>query len=125
MKGKIDEAQNLKTNSEQLLIDAQEKLAKSEKEGSEILKKAKKISNDEIVKSLEKMERSLNNKETAAHNKIERAKNDAINQVKKEAIQVAIKTIERVITENLDRKEQEEINLSKLKKSIKKLENTN
>ena len=45
--------------------------------------KAQKISDDEISASLEKMKISLQNKEKAAQNKIEQAKNDAINQVKK------------------------------------------
>ena len=71
------------------------------------------------------MQRSLENKETAAFNKIKQAKNDAINQIKKEATEIAIETVKKVIIENLDVKKQEEINLLKLKNSIKKLENTN
>ena len=50
---------------------------------------------------------------------------EAINQVKKEATKIAIETVEKVLIENLDVKKQEEINLSKLKHSINKLENTN
>ena len=83
-----------------------------------------KIGDDEIIISKEKMSRSLINKETAAYSKIEQAKNDAINQVKKEATKIAIETVEKILIENLDVKKQEEINLSKLKHSINKLENT-
>ena len=125
LKGKIDEAEILKSNSEKLLSNAQSKLEKSDDENIEIQKKAQKISDDEIVVSKEKMSRSLINKETAAYSKIEQAKNDAINQVKKEATKIAIETVEKVLIENLDVKKQEEINLSKLKHSINKLENTN
>ena len=71
------------------------------------------------------MSRSLINKENTAYSKIERAKNDAINQVKKEATKIAIETVEKILIENLDVKKQEEINLLKLKHSINKLENTN
>ena len=91
----------------------------------QLQKKAQKISDDEIIVSKEKMSRSLTNKETAAYSKIEQAKNDAINQVKKEATKIAIETVEKILIENLDVKKQEEINLLKLKHSIKKLENTN
>ncbi len=122
LKRKIHEAENLKSNSEKLLNDARSKLEKSESENSEILKKAQKISDDEISKSKEKMERSLANKETSAYNKIQQAKNDAINQLKKEATQIAIETVEKVLVENLDIKKQEEVNFTKLKHSIKKLE---
>ena len=125
LKNKIDEAENLKSSSEKLLSKAQGKLEKSEKDRAEILKKAQKISEDEIAITTEKMQRSLENKETAAFNKIKQAKNDAISQIKKEATEIAIETVKNVIIENLDVKKQEEINLLKLKNSIKKLESTN
>ena len=125
LKSKIDEAENLKSNSEKLLSIAQGNLEKSENENTEIQKKAQKISDDEIIIFKEKMSRSLINKENAAYSKIEQAKNDAINQVKKEAAKIAIETVEKILIENLDIKTQEEINLLKLKHSINKLENTN
>ena len=125
LKNKIDEAENLKSSSEKLLSNAQGKLEKSEKDSAEILKKAQKISEDEIAIATEKMQRSLENKETAAFTKIKQAKNDAISQMKKEATEIAIETVKKVIIENLDVKKQEEINLLKLKNSIRKLENTN
>ena len=115
----------LKSSSEKLLSDIQGKLEKSEKDRTEILVKAQKISEDETTVTNEKMQRSLENKETAAFNKIKQAKNDAINQIKKEATEIAIETVKKVIIENLDVKKQEEINLLKLKNSIKKLESTN
>jgi len=124
LKNKIDEAENLKSSSEKLLSKAQGKLEKSEKDRAEILKKAQKISEDEIAITTEKMQRSLENKETAAFNKIKQAKNDAISQIKKESTEIAIETVKNVIIENLDVKKQEEINLLKLKNSIKKLEST-
>ena len=125
LKNKINEAENLKVSSEKLLSDIQTKLEKSEKERTEILVKAQKISEDETTATNEKMQRSLENKETAAFNKIKQAKNEAINQIKKEATEIAIETVKKVIIENLDVKKQEEINLLKLKNSIKKLESTN
>ena len=125
LKNKIDEAENLKSSSEKILSDVQGKLKKSENDRSEILRKAQKISENEISITSEKMQRSLENKETAAFNKIKQAKIDAINQIKKEATEIAIETVKKVIIENLDVKKQEEINLLKLKNSIKKLENTN
>ena len=125
LKNKIDEAENLKSSSEKLLSNVQGKLEKSEKDRTEILRKAQKISEDEIAITTEKLQRSLENKETAAFNKIKQAKNEAINQIKKEAAEIAIETVKKVIIENLDVKKQEEINLLKLKNSIKKLESTN
>ena len=125
LKNKIDEAENLKSSSEKILSDVQGKLKKSENDRSEILRKAQKISENEIAITSEKMQRSLENKETAAFNKIKQAKIDTINQIKKEATEIAIETVKKVIIENLDVKKQEEINLLKLKNSIKKLENTN
>ena len=99
LKNKIDEAENLKSNSEKLVSNVQGKLEKSEKDRSEILRKAQKISEEEIAITSEKMQRSLDNKETAAFNKIKQAKNDAINQIKKEATEIAIETVKKIIDE--------------------------
>ena len=125
LKNKIDEAESLKSNSEKLLSNVQGKLEKSEEDRAEILRKAQKISENEITITTEKMQRSLENKEVAAFNKIQQAKNDAISQIKKEATEIAIETVKKVIIENLDIQKQENINLLKLKNSIKKLENIN
>ena len=125
IKDKINNAETLKTESEKLLSKAQAKLEQSGKENSEILLKAQKISDDEVNATLEKMKISLDNKEKAAQSKIEQSKNDAIHQVKRVATEVALETLEKVLTENLDTKKQEEVNLNKLKTSIEKLKNIN
>ena len=125
IKEKINNAETLKTESEKLLSKAQAKLEQSGKENSEILLKAQKISDDEVNATLEKMKASLDNKERAAQSKIEQNKNDAIYQVKRVATEVALETLEKVLTENLDTKKQEEVNLNKLKTSIEKLKNIN
>lgn len=121
IKEKIGNSENLKVESEKLLAQAQKKLEKSGEENSNILLKAQKISDDEVAANLEKMKLVLENKEKAAFSKIEQSKNDAIYQVKKIATEVALKTVEKVLTENLDPKKQEEVNLGKLKNSITKL----
>ena len=125
IKDKINNAETLKTESEKLLSKAQAKLEQSGKENSEILLKAQKISDDEVNATLEKMKISLDNKEKVAQSKIEQSKNDAIYQVKRVATEVALETLEKVLTENLDTKKQEEVNLNKLKTSIEKLKNIN
>ena len=95
LKNKIDEAENLKSNSEKLLSNVQGKLEKSEKDRAEILRKAQKISENEIAITSEKMQRSLENKETAAFNKIKQAKNDAINQIKKKLQRLQLKQLKK------------------------------
>src|SRR6056300_837600 len=83
LKNKLEEAEKLKSTSEKLLSEAQIKIEKSNEEGAIILKKAQKISDEEISVAIEKMKISLANKEKSAENKIEQAKNDAIKQVTK------------------------------------------
>ncbi len=125
IKNKIDQSENLKSESEKMLSESQIKLDNSKKEYEEILAKAQKISDDEIAISLDKMKLSLENKEKAAMTKIEQSKNDAIYQVKKIATEVAVETVQKVLTENLDQKKQEEINFNKLKNSLEKIKNFN
>lgn len=125
LKNKLEESEKLKSTSEKLLSEAQIKIEKSNEESAIILKKAQKISDEEISVAIEKMKISLANKEKSAENKIEQAKNDAIKQVTKLATQVALETVEKIIIENLENKQQEEINIAKLKKSVDKIKNIN
>lgn len=125
LKNKLEESEKLKSTSEKLLSEAQIKIEKSNEESAIILKKAQKISDEEISVAIEKMKISLANKEKSAENKIEQAKNDAIKQVTKLATQVALETVEKIIIENLENKQQEEINVAKLKQSVDKIKNIN
>jgi len=125
LKNKLEESEKLKSTSEKLLSEAQIKIEKSNEESAMILKKAQKISDEEISVAIEKMKISLANKEKSAENKIEQAKNDAIKQVTKLATQVALETVEKIIIENLENKQQEEINIAKLKQSVDKIKNIN
>ena len=125
LKNKLEESEKLKSTSEKLLSEAQIKIEKSNEESAIILKKAQKISDEEISVAIEKMKISLANKEKSAENKIEQAKNDAIKQVTKLATQVALETVEKIIIENLENKQQEEINIAKLKQSVNKIKNIN
>ena len=125
LKNKLEESEKLKSMSEKLLSEAQIKIEKSNEESAIILKKAQKISDEEISVAIEKMKISLANKEKSAENKIEQAKNDAIKQVTKLATQVALETVEKIIIENLENKQQEEINIAKLKQSVDKIKNIN
>ena len=125
LKNKLEEAEKLKSTSEKLLSEAQIKIEKSNEESAIILKKAQKLSDEEISVAIEKMKISLANKEKSAENKIEQAKNDAIKQVTKLATQVALETVEKIIIENLENKQQEEINIAKLKQSVDKIKNIN
>jgi F-type H+-transporting ATPase subunit b len=125
LKNKLEESEKLKSTSEKLLSEAQIKIEKSNEESAIILKKAQKISDEEISVAIEKMKISLANKEKSAENKIEQAKNDAIKQVTKLATQVALETVEKIIIENLENKQQEEINIAKLKQSVDKIKNIN
>ena len=125
LKNKLEESEKLKSTSEKLLSEAQIKTEKSNEESAIILKKAQKISDEEISVAIEKMKISLANKEKSAENKIEQAKNDAIKQVTKLATQVALETVEKIIIENLENKQQEEINIAKLKQSVDKIKNIN
>lgn len=125
LKNKLEESEKLKSTSEKLLSEAQIKIEKSNEESAIILKKAQKISDEEISVAIEKMKISLANKEKSAENKIEQAKNDAIKQVTKLATQVALETVEKIIIENLENKQQEEMNIAKLKQSVDKIKNIN
>jgi F-type H+-transporting ATPase subunit b len=125
IKKKIQEAENLKAQSEELLNNYQKQIDSSKKEYDDILNRANEMSKIEMDSLKEKMENILKNKEKNILEKINQSKNEALHQVKKVATVVAIESVKKILSEDLDQSKRESNNLHSLKSSIDQLKKIN
>lgn len=99
----IEEANALNEKAQLLLKESQEKLDNAQKEVSEIINNGKERADAHIQKSLEEADKLKNQKIEEAKREIERSKDEAIGQLRKEVADLVLIATEKVLDEKLDK----------------------
>jgi len=121
IKQKIEDAENLKIESNKLLSKYQDQLDQSKKECEEILLRATKVNAEESSAMEEKINSMLTAREKNINEKITQAKNNAIKEVKKISTIIAIESAKKIISQTLEKNKVEDINYTSVQKSIESL----
>ena len=121
IKKKIDEAEKLKLESEQLLSKYQNQLDHSKIECDEILSRASKMSEEESISMEEKIKNMLDTKEKNITEKINQAKNNALKEVKQLSTIIAVESAKKLISQTIEKNKIEEINFSSVKENLENL----
>ena len=124
IKNEIDESEKLRTEAKSLLENAQKKLDKAEIIKNEMLDQAKKDSDQLIIDLNDKFHKSSDLKKKIAKNKISQMKEIAINEIKNASIKIAIDSVKKIITTSVDASKLDSLfkkNLIETKEEIKKI----
>jgi len=122
-KKELKEAEKLKDEAKNLLSDYENKLNKAAKETTNIIEKAKKESEKNLISASEKFYQLMDNRKRNLNGKIEQMKEDAINEIKNIAVKISIEAAEKIIKSSIDKKKLDkfyEENLNQAKSIIKK-----
>jgi len=103
IKTEIKNAEKLKDEAKTLLNEHEDKLNASTKEVKEIIEKAKKESEKNIIDSTEKFYSMLEVKKKSMNQKISQLKENSIKDIRNKAILIAVKSIEHLITNSIDK----------------------
>ena len=121
IKSKIDDAENLKNESNNLLSKYQNQLKESKKECEEILVRATKVNEEESLLMEEKISTMWKARENNINKKIVQSKNNALKEVKKISTKIAIESAKKIISQTIDKNKLQEIDLANIKESLKGL----
>ena len=121
IKSKIDDAVNLKNESNNLLSKYQNQLEESKKECEEILVRATKVNEEESLLMEEKISTMWKARENNINKKIVQSKNNALKEVKKISTKIAIESAKKIISQTIDKNKLQEIDLANIKESLKGL----
>ncbi len=124
IKHEIDESEKLRTEAKKLLENAQNKLDKAENVKNEILKQAKKDSDNMIIELNEKFHKSSDIKKNLAENKINQMKENAIQEIKSTSIKIAVDSVKKILTTSVDSSKLDSLfqkNLDETKEELKKI----
>ena len=88
-----------------------------------LLKNAQKQAEKDIIKTNEEFHRIVENRKKAAEEKIKQMKVQAIKDVKNLSVDIAIRSVEKIIKNSIDKKKLDKIYLSSIDEAKKILKN--
>ena len=124
IKNEIDESEKLRSEAKTLLDNAQSKLDTAQSVSKEILKQAKKDSDNLIIELNDKFHKTSEIKKNLAENKISQMKEAAIKEIKDTSIKIAVDSVKKIITTSVDKSKLDTLfqkNLDETKEELKKI----
>ena len=124
IKYEIDESEKLRSEAKTLLDNAQSKLDTAQSVSKEILKQAKKDSDNLIIELNDKFHKTSEIKKNLAENKISQMKEAAIKEIKDTSIKIAMDSVRKIITTSVDKSKLDTLfqkNLDETKEELKKI----
>jgi len=124
IKNEIDESEKLRTEAKVLLNNAQKKLDTAQSTSDEILKQAKKDSDNLIIELNDKFHKISEIKKNLGQNRINQMKESAIKEIKDTSIKIALDSVRRIINTSVDKSKLDTLfqkNLDETKEELKKI----
>ena len=124
IKKEIDESEKLRSETKNMLNEAQKKLDSADKEVNKILKQAKDDSEKHVLEMNEKFHNSSEIKKNTAQQKINQMKENAIKEIKNTSIKIAVESVKKIISTSVDKSKLDNLfdkNLEETKAELKKI----
>ena len=103
IKKELNEAEKLKVEAKNLLSDYENKIDKSKKETKLIIDAAKKNSEKNILEKTKKFHKMIEDKKRNAEIKIAQMKENALKDIKKASVLIAIEAVKNLIENSIDK----------------------
>tara|TARA_B100001123_G_scaffold245160_1_gene274091 strand:- start:181 stop:678 length:498 start_codon:yes stop_codon:yes gene_type:complete len=123
IKEEIDNAEKLKDEAKNILSEYESKVSKSKQEIKNLIQKAEKQAESNIIKTNEEFHNIVENRKKAAEEKIKQMKTQAIKDVKNSSVDIAIRSVEKIIKNSIDKKKLDKIYISSIDEAKKILKN--
>ena len=123
IKSEIEHAEKLKDEAKNILSDYDSKVSKSKAEIEKMLENAEKQSEQNIIKTNEDFHFVIESRKKTAEDKIKQMKLQAIKDMKNSAVEIAVKSVEKIIKNSIDKKKLDKIYISSIDEAKKILKN--
>ena len=123
-KSELEEAEKLKDEAKNLLSSYESKITRAKDEATNIVDRAKKDSEKNLIDSTEKFYQLIDYKKKSLSEKIDQMKDEAINEIKNTSIQISMESVENIIKNSIDKKKLDQFyeeNLNQAKTTLKKI----
>ena len=117
IKKKIDEANKLKEDAKNILIEHEKKISNSKNEVRSMISKAAENAEKNMIKANENFHSLMENRKKNADERIKQLKNQAIKDIKNTSIIIAIESVEKLLKNSLDKSKLDKIYSSSLEET--------
>ena len=117
IKNQISEAEKLKEDAKNILIEHEKKISNSKNEVEEMLNKAKEEVEKNVIKTNEEFHNFIENKKKNAEERIRQLKSQAEKDIKNASVKIALESVEKLIKNSLDKSKLDKIYSSSLEET--------
>ena len=109
IKSQIDEAEKLKEDAKNILIEHEKKISDSKKEVKEMINKANDDAEKNVLRINEEFHKLTENRKKNAEERIRQLKSQAEKDIKNASVKIAIESVEKMIKNSLDKSKLDKI----------------
>ena len=109
IKNQVDEAEKLKEDAKNILIEHEKKISNSKNEVKKMLDKVNEEVEKNVIKTNEEFHNLIENRKKSAEERIRQLKNQAEKDIKNASVKIAVESVEKLIKNSLDKSKLDKI----------------
>ena len=117
IKIQIDEAEKLKEDAKNILIEQEKKISSSKAEVKLMIDKANEIAEKNVVKTNQDFHNLMETRKRNAEERIKQLKNQALKDIKNSSVRIAIESVEKLLKNSLDKSKLDKIYTSSIEET--------
>jgi len=117
IKNQIDEANKLKEDAKNILIEHEKKISNSKAEVKSMISKAAEDAEKNMIKTNENFHNLMENRKRNAEERIKQLKNQALKDIKNTSVIIAIEAVEKLLKNSLDKSKLDKIYISSIEET--------
>ena len=117
IRNQINEAEKLKEDAKNILIEHEKKISNSKKEVKNMIDKANEEAEKNVIRTNQEFYRVMENRKKNAEEKIKQLKNQATKDIKNASVKIALESVEKLIKNSLDKSKLDKIYSSSIEET--------
>ena len=117
IRNQINEAEKLKEDAKNILIEHEKKISNSKKEIRNMIDKANEEAEKNVIRTNQEFYRVMENRKKNAEEKIKQLKNQATKDIKNASVKIALESVEKLIKNSLDKSKLDKIYSSSIEET--------
>ena len=113
----ISEAEKLKEDAKNILIEQERKISNSKNEVKEMIDKANEEAEKNVIVTNNEFHNLMENRKKNAEERIKQLKNQAMKDIKNASVKIAIESVEKLIKNSLDKSKLDKIYSSSIEET--------
>ena len=109
IRNQINEAEKLKEDAKNILIEHEKRISNSKNEVKEMIKKANEEAEKNVIKTNKEFHNLMDNRKKSAEERIKQLRNQALKDIKNASVKISIESVEKLIKNSLDKSKLDKI----------------